>query len=177
LRKQTLVSKQTEVYVREARPEEYAEIGEITVAAYLAVPGMIDDDSDFYLAELRDVAARASASEILVAISQDDQLLGSVAYVPDSTSEMAEWEIPDVAGFRMLAVHPSAQGKGAGQVLTEACIERALHSGKQALVLHTTKFQSAAQGLYAKLNFIRDMSMDVDLGFMLLMGYRLDFEP
>ena len=166
---------QPEVYVRGARPEEYAEIGDITVEAYLAVPGMIDDESDFYLAELRNVEARASASEILVAVSQDDQLLGSVAYVPDSTSEMAEWEMPDVAGFRMLAIRPSAQGQGAGQLLTEACIERARETGLRALVLHTTEYQKAAQALYEKLDFSRDTSFDIDLGHILLMGYRLDF--
>jgi ribosomal protein S18 acetylase RimI-like enzyme len=169
------VNKQPDVYVREARPEEYAEIGDITVEAYLAVPNLIDGESDYYLGELRNVAGRAAESDILVAVTGEGRLLGAVAFVADTKSELAEWDVPDVAGFRMLAVHPSAQGMGAGQRLTEACIELAQQSGKQALVLHTTKFQSSAHGLYDKLNFVRDTSIDVDLGFMLLMGYRLNF--
>lgn len=162
------------IKVRVAQPLDYQAIGDLTAAAYLAVEGMMDDDKEFYLSELRDVEARANSSEILVAIDGQDRVLASVAFVGDTSSEMAEWDEPDVAGFRMLAVSPDAQGQGLGALLTEACIERARTAGKKAVLLHTTEHMRVAHRLYEKLRFCRHESIDIDLGHTLLMGYRLD---
>lgn len=160
--------------VRAARATEFETVADITVRAYQAVPGLIDDDTNYYVEELRDVAGRARSSDILVAVNDDDKILGAIAYVPDSMSEMAEWDMPDVAGFRMLAVDPSAQGLGVGQFLTETCLERAREGGAKALVLHTLEALTAARGLYSKMGFQRDASFDVDLVHAVLLGYRYD---
>lgn len=141
--------------------------------AYEAVPGALDDDRDFYRDQLRDVATRAKSSEILVAVDETGTILGGVTYVPDSASEMSEWELPNVGGFRMLAVDPDVQGRGVGRLLTEACIERARVANRESVVLHTIAEFVAAQHIYTQLGFLRDETLDLDLDHVYLLGYRL----
>jgi ribosomal protein S18 acetylase RimI-like enzyme len=160
-------------YVRLARPSEYEEIGDLTVQAYQAIEGMMEGDREFYLDDLHDVENRAQSSSVLVAVDEQDRVLASVAFVAETTSEMAEWDEPDVAGFRMLAVRPEAQRLGLGELLTRACIERARKAKKQALVLHTTPDMKVAQHLYEKMGFHRHAKIDIDLGHTTLVGYRL----
>ena len=61
----------------------------------------------------------------------------------------------DLAGFRMLATAPAAQGRGVGAALTTACIERARAEGAPGITLHTTDLMQAAQRLYRRLGFER----------------------
>ena len=59
---------------------------------------------------LADVGRRAGETEVLVAVGPE--LLGCVTFVPDNSSPWAELLGPGEAGVRMLAVDPSAQGRG-----------------------------------------------------------------
>ena len=113
--------------VRVARPDEFAALGELTVAAYVSAdPGTVDGD---YRDELRDVAGRTAGADVLVAVDGDGSVLGGVTYVGDPASPSAEFTEPDAAGIRMLAVAPEARGRGVGEALTRACIERAQATG------------------------------------------------
>ncbi len=161
--------------VRPADKNEYERIGDITVAAYLALGAeMADADRAFYLDELRDVERRALSSEILVAVDKNNRIFGAVAFVPDDKGDMAEWDEPGAAGFRMLAVDPSLQRSGCGRLLTGACIERARNLGRSQIVLHSTSMMTVAHRLYESMGFVRYSKIDVDLGHTLLMGYRKD---
>jgi ribosomal protein S18 acetylase RimI-like enzyme len=140
------------VVVREARPDEYGRIGEITVAAYRGV-GETDEG---YFPELRDVARRAALVPVLVAVDTGTGLLlGAVTYVPGPGPYFEEGFGEDAAAFRMLAVADDARGRGAGRALVEACIERARRDGRAAIGMHTRPFMLAAQRLYASLGFER----------------------
>lgn len=140
-----------------ARPEEYEPLGEITVRAYTAIdPGVLGE----YMDELRDVAGRAAAAEVLVATDGDGLLLGGVTYVPGPSSAAAEFEEADAAGIRMLAVSPAAQGRGVGEALTVACIDRARAAGKAQVRLHSSDWMAAAHRLYERLGFVRDPDDD-----------------
>jgi predicted N-acetyltransferase YhbS len=142
--------------VRTARPDEYAALGELTVAAYEALePGRLGGYAD----ELRDVAARADGVDVLVA-TDGDRVLGGVSYVPGPASPAAEFDDPDAAGIRMLAVAGDAQRRGVGEALTRACIERARAAGRAQIVLHSTERMVAAHRLYLRLGFERDPSID-----------------
>src|SRR5262245_19292166 len=112
------------VEIREARPEEYAAIGELTVEAYRGA----GETEEAYYAELRDVATRASEVPVLVALDDAGGVLGAVTYVP-GPGPWHEGEFGDAASFRMLAVSADARGRGVGQALVEACIERARAAG------------------------------------------------
>jgi GNAT superfamily N-acetyltransferase len=144
------------VEIRGVRPEEYAVLGDLTVAAYLTVGAQA---YPAYLEYIRDVAARAAACPTLVAVD-DGRVIGGVTYVPGPGTPYSEVESEGDAGFRMLAVDPAAQGRGAGRLLVEACIERARREGKRRIVLLTTEPMVAAQRLYAGLGFRRAPELD-----------------
>ncbi len=165
------------VTVREARPEEYARIGELTVSAYLGLPLGDDPDHVAYLDELRDVEARARHCTIYVALAADGRVLGGVTYIPGPGTPFSESEHQGEAGFRMLAVDPSAQGGGVGRALVEACIERARADRRSALVLLTLPSMRTAHRLYERLGFGRAPDRDwefapgsVLLGYILPLG-------
>ena len=137
--------------------DDYAALGRITLTAY---EGNRDDLGDDYRQELRDVAARAAACPVLVAVASDGEVLGGVAYVPGPENPMSELERGGEAGIRMLAVDPAAQGLGVGRALTVACLERARAEGRSGVALYTRPANVPAQGLYESLGFVRDVDRD-----------------
>jgi GNAT superfamily N-acetyltransferase len=162
------------VEVRAARPDDYEQVADMTVAAYRALPGQ--RLSPRYERKLRDVAQRATAATVLVAV-EHGRVVGAVTYVPDASSPYAEHLRPDEAGIRMLAVDPPAQRRGVGRALMQACIERARVAGRRRVVLHSTAWMSAAHTLYRSLGFVtapdRDWKPEPGvelLGFVLELG-------
>ena len=140
------------VTIRAPRPDEYAALGEITVAAYVAVGALAGDEA--YADELRDVAGRVAAATVLVAAGpEDDRPLGCVTYVPGPESSLAEGLSPGQAAIRMLAVDPAEGGRGAGTALATACVDLARAQGRTAIVLHSLPVMAVAQRIYLRLGF------------------------
>ena len=172
----SMVPMQSRVQVRPIEPQEYWRAGELVVAAYRDLPG--GHLTDEYATRLADVERRAREAEVLVAIGGDGDLFGCVTFVPDASSPWAELLEPGDAGIRMLAVDPSAQRRGAGQALLDACISRAADLGRAAIVLHTTPWMSAAHRLYEKAGFQRLPSRDwKPIPEVPLLAYRLELPP
>jgi ribosomal protein S18 acetylase RimI-like enzyme len=147
--------------IRLVRPDEHRALAELTVAAYEAVYALAGEAmTDWYRDELRDVAGRASGSDVLVAVDDDGTVLGGVAYVPGPDAPNAEFDEADHAGIRMLAVAPAAQGRRVGEALTRACIDRAQAAGKAHLVLHSTDWMTAAHRVYQRVGFEREPTLD-----------------
>lgn len=160
--------------VRPVRAEEHAALAALTVDAYHALLGT-DLDAD-YTAELADVSGRAALVDVLVAVDGDDRIVGGVAYIP-GPGPLAWFDRADEAGVRMLAVAPSAQGRGFGAELVAACVARAWADGKAHLLLHTTEPMTVAHRLYERAGFRRDPDRDeVIAGDLLLLAYILDLE-
>lgn len=159
------------VTVRTALPTDHEAIARITVAAYEA-DGQLKNENA-YAAELADVASREAAGELLVAVDGAGEVLGAVTFVLHG-SAYAELSGPDEAEFRMLAVDPDAQGRGAGEALATACVRRARELGCKAVVICTRDFAAPAQRLYARLGFVREPELDwsPEPG-VLLLGLRL----
>jgi ribosomal protein S18 acetylase RimI-like enzyme len=159
------------VTVREARPEEYDAIAEVTVAAYARFPETGEDPE--YLAEQRDVAGRALLCPIYVAIDDETgDVLGGATYVPSHDNKWAEAEREGEAGIRLLAVAPRAQGRGIGTALTNALVGRAQDEGKRGITLLTLPAMTAAQRMYERLGFQRDPERDWEpVPGLLLIGY------
>ncbi|MEQ0558400.1 GNAT family N-acetyltransferase [Amycolatopsis sp. NEAU-NG30] len=141
-----------DVEIRPPRPEEYAAAGEVTVQAY-DVDGHLAGDVG-YDAELRDVARRAERAEVLVAVDAAGEVLGTVAVVRPG-SEYAEISRPGELEFRMLAVAPSARGRGIGEALTRAVLDRARALGLRKVVLSSLDTMYSAHRLYERLGFVR----------------------
>ncbi len=159
------------VTVRVAVPQEYAEIGRVTVAAYRAAdmipPGTRYDE------RLADVASRAEAAQLLVAVEPSGRIAGTVTYSPYG-SAYAEISQPGEAEFRMLAVDPEAQTGGVGAALVSAVLERARAGGVHTVVLSTPDIAYAAHRLYRKLGFVRLPERDWrPAPNVLLLAYRL----
>jgi GNAT superfamily N-acetyltransferase len=156
-------------------PSVYAALGDLTVRAYQALPGHAL--SPGYAAVLADVAGRARQAEVLVVRDGDGSLLGGVTYAADEASPHAELEGAEAAAFRLLAVDPSAQGRGVGRVMVQACIDRARRDGKRRLTLMTTGSMDAAHHLYGRLGFRRtpESDMIVEDGLR-LMAFELDLK-
>jgi ribosomal protein S18 acetylase RimI-like enzyme len=146
------------VEIRGAQPRDFAALAELTVRAYEA---LFDEPLGDYERELRDVAAHAADSVVLVAVSDRDEVLGGVTYVPGPERAMSEFDDVDAAGIRMLAVDPRHQGEGAGRALLEECIGLARAAGRTRIVLHSTIYMTAAQSLYRSVGFERAPANDV----------------
>ncbi|PBC61181.1 GNAT family N-acetyltransferase [Streptomyces sp. Tue6028] len=154
-----------DIVIRVARPEEYPGLGEITAQAYLR-DGLLDfGESDAYLGELRDVAKRAAAADVLVAVERESapgarRLLGGVTFVPRGGA-MADIARPGEAEIRMLAVAREARGRGAGEALVRDCVDRARATeGCVRIVLSTQHSMHAAHRIYERLGFTRTPDRD-----------------
>ncbi|WP_333736979.1 GNAT family N-acetyltransferase [Streptomyces sp. IBSBF 2806] len=145
--------------IRQVAPAEHDALGELTARAYLD-DGLLDfGESDPYLHELKDVAKRAAAAEVLVAVA-DERVLGGLTFVP-GPGPMADIARPGEAEIRMLAVGRAARGRGVGEALVRACVERARAlEGCTTVVLSTQRTMRAAHRIYERLGFARTPERD-----------------
>ena len=137
--------------IRDARQDEFNEIGDIRVGAYLA-DGFLSPDSG-YAPRLRELG-RDGGGPVLVAAADDGQLLGTVMLQvwPDG-GEVVQG--PGEAEIRALAVRAEARGSGIGRALLAAVMERAASLGVRHLVLLTQPDMKAAHYLYERAGFRR----------------------
>jgi ribosomal protein S18 acetylase RimI-like enzyme len=157
------------VRIRPATPADYPAIALLTIAAYRAdwqvTPGHP------YEQVLADVAGRAAAGELLVALApvraaaatgaagSAGKVVGTVLFTLPG-SRYAELAGPGEAEFRMLAVDPAAQRRGVGEALVRTCLERAAGLGCRAVRIFTRDFAQPAQRLYQRLGFVRTPERD-----------------
>lgn len=136
--------------VRPAEERELEAVGALTVAAY--EPFLLGP-TDPYAEHLRDAAARFHEAELYVA-ADGEELLGTVTLC----REGSPWREIGLAGegeFRMLAVSPSAQGRGTGTALAQFCLDRFRESGATAVVLSSLVDMVGAHRVYERLGFER----------------------
>ena len=144
--------------IREADPADYDAVADVVETAYRALG---DPRFEEYVDEVRDVARRARSCPIHVAVDgATGAVLGTVTYVPGPGNPYAELERDGEAGMRMLAVSPSAQGRGVGRALVAAIAARARADGRSGLAIHTRPSMTAAHRLYADVGFGRDPDRD-----------------
>ncbi|MEU2332883.1 GNAT family N-acetyltransferase [Streptomyces sp. NPDC006654] len=148
-----------DIVIRQALPTEHEPLGDLTARAYLQ-DGLLDyGEDDEYLPVLKDVAGRAAAAEVLVAV-RGDRLLGGVTFVP-GPGPVADIARPGEAEIRALAVAQEARGQGAGEALVRACVDRARATeGCTAVVLSSQRSMHTAHRLYERLGFVRTPARD-----------------
>jgi len=158
--------------IRLALPDEYDAIGHLLVRSYAAIPNM--PVSEGLIAELSNVRARAEDCVVLAA-ADAGEVVGTVTYVPSHVVAAAEFDDPDGAGIRMLAVDPQRRRSGLGRALTEECLRHARAAGRTTVYLHTTQWMTQAQQMYETIGFERDRALDwtPEPGVKLL-GYRYE---
>jgi ribosomal protein S18 acetylase RimI-like enzyme len=163
------------VEIRDARPDEFDEVGDVRLAAYRA-RGFLSPQST-YAPALRALGTDGSG-QVLVAVDGDD-ILGTVML--QGWSEASEILAgPEEAEIRALAVAPEAQGTGLGRRLLAAVIASAGAVGVRRLLLLTQPDMKAAQHLYEQAGFSRlpnrDWSPEPGLT-LLAYGLELRKEP
>ena len=152
--------------VRPAREQDLDAAGVVARAAYEAEHLV----GEHYLATIGD--ARARAREAVVAVAVDPArpvpngasgvlgpVVGSVTFVLPG-SRWAELAGEGQAEFRMLGVHPRAQGRGVGRALVRGCLDAARAAGARELLMSSASSMSAAHRLYAALGFTRRPHLD-----------------
>jgi ribosomal protein S18 acetylase RimI-like enzyme len=144
------------VVVRDARPDEYAALGELLADAYREyVP-------TWYLEVVGDVGSRAAASGATILAARDPltgELVGAATFTLPG-SELLDALPPGVAtddarhaGMRMMAVAKAARGRGVGAALVGECVARARLAGLEELAFVTQDTMIEARRLYERLGF------------------------
>jgi predicted N-acetyltransferase YhbS len=160
------------VHLRRARPEDYAAVSEVTLAAYEPMLGSAESS---YADQLRNAEARDLEAELWVAAAPDDrEVLGTVTICREG-SPWREIALADEGEFRMLAVAPRAQGQGIGEALARLVLDRFREEGATAVVLSSTPLMGAAHRLYDRLGFGRCPQRDWEpMPGVRLLAFRLE---
>lgn len=155
--------------IRDAHQDEFPEIGEIRVSAYLA-DGFLSPESG-YIPRLRELGSDGGGP-VLVA-TDDAVIIGTVMLQIWPSGELLR--APGEAEIRALAVRPEARGRGAGRALVGAVIERAAGLGVRQLLLLTQPEMKTAHCIYQEAGFTRlpDRDTSPEPGVDLL-AYGLD---
>ncbi|ANZ38230.1 GNAT family N-acetyltransferase [Lentzea guizhouensis] len=146
----------TDLLIRPAREADLAAVGALTLSAYRG-DGLLVSES--YGEQLTDAATRHRDAELLVAVDDDGEVLGSVTVALPGTP-FAEISAPGEVEFRMLAVSPAARGRGVGEALVHAVCNRALAAGATRVVLSSSPAMRSAHRLYERLGFARAPERD-----------------
>ncbi len=147
----------SKVAITPAREYEFEDVGALVVAAYRDLLG--NELKETYERELLGVKERAQVCDVLVA-KVEGILVGSVTYVGDAHSPMAEGLRNREVGVRMLAVDPKWQHRGVGKSLVSYVIERARREKALSIFLYSLEEMKVAHHLYMNLSFERTPSRD-----------------
>ncbi|HNP32511.1 MAG TPA: GNAT family N-acetyltransferase [Flavobacterium sp.] len=165
--------------IRNAKPSEFKAIGKLMVDAYSQLDGFPKpEEQPAYYKMLLNISdlTKKPATELLVAVDSDENLLGGVVYFSDMQyygSGGTATQEKNAAGFRLLAVNPDARGLGIGKLLTEACIQKAKGANLSQMIIHSTKAMQTAWKMYENIGFKRSEDLDFLQGELPVFGFRL----
>ena len=152
------------IIIRDAEASEMEAIRELTLEAYAefgtTMPAV--NWRGLKATVLRTLADPGTA-EVIVA-ERGNELVGSVLLFPgDSDAYGGKREGTGWPELRLLAVKPSARGRGVGKRLMEECIQRARQAGAKVLGLHTGDSMVVALPMYERRGFVRNPELDFDV--------------
>jgi len=168
--------------IRNAKPEEFTEIGKLMVQVYSQLEGFPkESEQPNYYKMLANIGELTNnpGTELLVAVSSEGEIMGGVVFFNDMKyygSGGTATKEGNAAGFRLLAVSPSARGKGIGKLLTEECIRKAKEANLQQVIIHSTKAMQIAWKMYENIGFKRSEDLDFMQGELPVFGFRLPLQ-
>lgn len=165
--------------VRNAKPQEFLEIGKLMVQVYSQLEGFPkESEQPNYYKMLANVGelTKKPETELLVAVSAEDKIAGAVVYFSDmkyyGSGGTATKEL-NSSGFRLLAVSLLSRGKGIGKLLTNECIRKSKDKKLYQMIIHTTMAMQTAWKMYEDLGFERSEDLDFMQGELTVFGFRL----
>ena len=165
--------------IRNAKDEEFREVGEIMVDVYSNLKGFpkIDEQPNYY-EMLKNVGSltKNPTIELVVAVSKQGNIGGAVVYFKDMKdygSGGTATKEKNACGFRLLAVDSKYRGLNLGKELTIECINRGKKSNSEQIIIHTTKAMQTAWGMYERLGFKRSDDLDFMQDELSVFGFRL----
>jgi GNAT superfamily N-acetyltransferase len=168
-----------EYTVRNARPEEFEQIGALMVQVYSKLEGFprISEQPDYYKM-LANVGALTNnpGTALLVAVNGEDSIGGAVVYFNEMKyygSGGTATREENAAGFRLLAVDPAIRGKGIGKQLANECIKKARENKLGQVIIHTTMAMQTAWKMYEQMGFKRSEDLDFSQQGFPVFGFRL----
>jgi GNAT superfamily N-acetyltransferase len=170
-----------EYKIRNARPSEFEEIGKLMVQVYSKLEGFPkESEQPAYYKMLSNIGefTNKPGTEILVAVSSDNKIVGGVVYFNDMKyygSGGTATNEQNAAGFRLLAVDTSTRGQGIGKLLTKECIRKAKDKKLTQVIIHSTKTMQIAWRMYETVGFKRSEDLDFMQGELPVFGFRLLF--
>jgi ribosomal protein S18 acetylase RimI-like enzyme len=165
--------------IRNAKHEEFSEIGNLMVEVYSQLEGFPkESEQPAYYRMLLNVGdlTHKPKTEIITGVSVDGKILGALVYFGDMLyygSGGTATQEKNAAGFRLLAVDPTARGLGIGKLLTLECIRKAKEQKLNQVIIHTTKAMQTAWKMYEKIGFKRSGDLDFLQGKLPVFGFRL----
>lgn len=167
------------INIRQAKSTEYYEIGKLLVKVYSKLEGFPSqkEQPEYYemLLNIGEITKKPH-TQLLVAISNDDKVLGAVVYFSDMSSYgsggIATKE-KNASGFRLLAVDPKFRGLGVGKSIVKYCIEKTALDGNKELIIHSTEYMKVAWSMYESLGFKRSRDLDFMQKELPVFGFRL----
>ena len=169
-----------EYEIRNAKPEEFEDIGKLMVNVYSQLNGFPkESEQPEYYNMLLNVGklTQKEDTELIVAVSNANKVVGAVVYFSDMKnygSGGTATQIKNASGFRLLAVDPKERGKGIGKLLSKECINRAKKLNQKHLYIHSTESMKIAWGMYERLGFYRYTNIDFIQGNLPVFGFRMD---
>ncbi|HNP20279.1 MAG TPA: GNAT family N-acetyltransferase [Fulvivirga sp.] len=165
--------------VREANKNEFHLIGQLMVQVYSQLEGFPSkEEMPAYYTMLADIGrlTKDPKTKLLIAVDGSGHIGGGVVYIGDMKYYRSGGTAPQVknaAGFRLLAVDPTARGKGLGKLLSMACIQKAKEENLNQMIIHSTKSMQIAWKMYEHMGFTRSNDLDFMQGNLPVFGFRL----
>ena len=156
------------VLVRRVRPDEYAEVSRLRVAAYAHDYELGEE----YAADVADVARHDVEGEVWVA-EEDGAILATVTTAAPGAN-LYSLGRPGELDWRLLAVAPAARGRGLGRLLTEFVVMLGVERGVDRIVMNSGTDMLAAHALYESMGFVRLSELENPPGIEPTRTYGLD---
>lgn len=166
------------IEIREAKPEEYWELGTLMVKVYSALEGFPSPaEIPSYYDRLQNVGdfKKDPKTKLIVAIFEDGKIEGGLVYFGDMRYYGAGTEatLSQHAGaFRLLAVNPETRGQGIGKKLIQACFDQVRQEGFKCLVIHSTEYMMTAWKMYERMGFEKFPEIDFEEAGVHVHGFR-----
>lgn len=169
------MSTSQEVIIRDAQDLEHETIAEVMLEAYQQYAfDMPQPRWEAYRDSIRN-SVYGDAPYARIVAQLGGEIVGSVQMFLSSEIAYGKPEMGiNSPIIRLLAVSPSARGRGVATLLIKEAALRSIQLGATTLNLHTSDMMASAVKLYEKLGFERAYETDTNNGATLVKGYRLD---